>query len=117
MWFKTRRGLIRFDGNATYLSAKFGDGKYVGIAIYGERAKDVIRKRSWFTRDRKGWNFTDYLVCWLDSPTIARDIAKCYERIEASIRANEPICDLSDLGCNEAWNAAPWFVFPEWSRS
>jgi hypothetical protein len=116
VWFRTRRGLTSFDcGNATVLGHKYGN--YVGVVIYTERAKEVRLNESWLGRRRKHSGLSDYLVCMQQSPTTAQDIAKCLERIEASIRANDPICDLSDLGCDEAWNVPAWGIVPKWSPS
>lgn len=117
MWFKTRTGLIGIEGTAEFLAERYsrpGIGKLVGVYGYQVRHFDVKVKRL-FQKPVEIHNRKLYLARIPDDESAVGAVADCMARIERAIRGGEPICDLSDVGTDAAWDPPKHGVMVPWN--
>jgi hypothetical protein len=118
MWFKTRAGIVRIEGSVELLADRWPlnrGGRGIGVFAYQAHHPEMTAPRI-FRSPVQVTNRKVYLACFLDHEDGYDVVSDCMRRIERSIRQNEAICDLSDMGDDAAWNAADWTVLVRWRQ-
>src|SRR5262245_59372668 len=114
MWFKTRTGLVCVEGTVEVWADRYtnpGGRKGVGIFAYQTHHADF--EVSLPSTPLRVSHRRLYLACFPDGPGVDSAVAEAMQRIEWAVRNSEPICDLSDLGEEEAWGSTGC-VFVRW---
>lgn len=111
MWFKTKFGLVHFEGSYTIYADCFThpDGtKCVGLYAY-QYVHPEYKSKRFLRSPTEIKNQSVYLAVFPEDATADRRVADCFGRIERAIRGIDEICDLSDIGTVESWG-------PAWKR-
>jgi hypothetical protein len=114
MWFKTRTGLVCVEGTVeVWADRHTSPGGRKAVGIYAYQARHAEFEVPLHPTPVKVSHRRIYLVCFPDGPAVDSAVAEAMQRIEWAIRNGEPICDLSDLGEEEAWGSAD-YVWVRW---
>jgi hypothetical protein len=118
MWFRTRAGLVCIQVPVEitlYRFTRSDQGKSIGVV-----ANQPFSPESTFKQEATQVNISNrpvYLVCFQDDDNAAAHGAECMSRIEAAVRNQEVICDLSDLGDDIAWGTSNDIVLVQWLQA
>ena len=105
MWFKTKFGLVHLEGSFAVHTKRYatrGGMKVVAVYAYQYLHPEFTQRR--FLRPAiRVENPSVFLAALPDDGTAERRVVECLNRMEQSIRNDESICDLSDIGTVESW--------------
>jgi hypothetical protein len=117
MWFKIRTGMVNIEGTVEFVADRWphrsGGAKSIGVYAYQTHHADFVLKR-WFRPPLQIYGRKIYLVCCPDDTSAGNVVLECMQRLEAAIRSQQSICDLSDLGTDAAWTAPEYGVMVRW---
>src|SRR5262245_2701311 len=110
--------MVRIEGTVEFLADRWplqNGGRAIGVYAYQARHPDFVVQRL-FRSPTQIANRKIYLACYLDGEDGEFAVADCMRRLERAVRQNEPVCDLSDLGDEAAWNTPNWWVLIPWRQ-
>ena len=105
MWFKTRVGLCHVaEASEILVTTNDIKPKRWWISVRNTYQQEAAFKS--FLGNGTFKNTFTYLAMFSDSPTVGDAIAECMGLIEASLRAKDEVCDLSQSGDVPAWKGS-----------